>query len=98
MLGLVLQVLLEEFAFDIAHFTELMAILWGSLQEAWQIVKDKYKHQSQLATGGTCSFMLILMLPIWEFVSFLSKISLIRVTNYATIKNMVIMHKINNFL
>jgi hypothetical protein len=42
--------------------------------------------------------MLILMLPIWEFVSFLSKISLIRVTNYATIKNMVIMHKINNFL
>jgi hypothetical protein len=30
-IGLVLQVLLEEFAFDIAHFTELMAILWGSL-------------------------------------------------------------------
>ncbi len=77
--------LLEEFAFDIAHFTELMAILSGARRHGKSSMTSTSINHNWPPVG-LVAFMFMLMLPIWEFVSFLSKVSLIRVINYATIR------------
>ncbi len=88
LLGLVLQELLQEFAFNIAHFTELMAILWGSLPLGGMANRQRQStsinhNWPPVGIVASCSY---LRFQFGSLCHFLSKISLIRAITYATIR------------
>jgi hypothetical protein len=85
---IVLQELLEEFAFNIAHFTELMAILWGSLPLGGMANRQRQStsinhNWPPVGIVASCSY---LRFQFGSLCHFLSKISLIRAITYATIR------------